>query len=390
MIYAAPKLEEIDHAVIQLIGEQKTRLRFLTVNEPRRWFGSLRRNTLARAIRGSNSIEGYNASMEEALAAVQNEPPIDKRTETWLAITGYRSALTYIIQAAHDPYFEFTNQFLKSLHFMMIGHDLNSNPGQWRQGDMYVVDEEIGEMVYEAPDSEVVNDLIGELVVYLDQEGQEDAMVRGAMAHLNLTMIHPFKDGNGRMARALQTFVLAREGVLQPVFSSIEEWLGRNTQDYYNILSETGKGAWHPENDTLPWVRFCLKAHYQQAATLVKRIDEYGKLYTMVAELGNRHQLHERMILPMFDMAMGMRMSNSKYQAQAEVSKYVATNDLRKLSELRLIEPEGEKRGRSYSAGEHLRESRALVKINKLAGDPYEIIQSRPPDPALEPSFPGL
>jgi Fic family protein len=50
------------------------------------------------------------------------------------------------------------------------------------------------------------------------------------MAHLNLVMIHPFRDGNGRMARCLQSVVLAREGVLSPVFMSVEEYLGRNTQ----------------------------------------------------------------------------------------------------------------------------------------------------------------
>ena len=41
-------------------------------------------------------------------------------------------------------------------------------------------------------------------------------MTRAAMGHLNLVMIHPFSDGNGRMARALQTLVLAREGILAP------------------------------------------------------------------------------------------------------------------------------------------------------------------------------
>jgi Fic family protein len=59
----------------------------------------------------------------------------------------------------------------------------------------------------------------------------DDPLVRGAMAHLNLVMIHPFRDGNGRMARALQTMVLAQDQVVEPTFSSIEEWLGNNTQE---------------------------------------------------------------------------------------------------------------------------------------------------------------
>ena len=60
-----------------------------------------------------------------------------------------------------------------------------------------------------------------------------------AMAHLNLTLIHPFSDGNGRMARCLQTLVLAAAGELvRRSSSSIEEYLGANTAAYYAVLTE--------------------------------------------------------------------------------------------------------------------------------------------------------
>lgn len=68
-------------------------------------------------------------------------------------------------------------------------------------------------------------------------------------------MIHPFRDGNARMARALQTLVLARDAVVEPTFSSIEEWLGNNTEDYYRVLAATGEGSWQPENDTRTWLK---------------------------------------------------------------------------------------------------------------------------------------
>lgn len=55
------------------------------------------------------------------------------------------------------------------------------------------------------------------------------------MVHLNL-VIRPFKDGNGRMARFLQSYVLAADGTLAPVFLSVEEYLGQNTQEYYDVL----------------------------------------------------------------------------------------------------------------------------------------------------------
>jgi hypothetical protein len=89
MIYQTPTLDGNDLAVLSMIGDQKEQLKMYAGAAPRRWFGSLRRSTLARAIQGSNSIEGYNASLDEAMAVVEDEPIIDERTETARAIRGY-------------------------------------------------------------------------------------------------------------------------------------------------------------------------------------------------------------------------------------------------------------------------------------------------------------
>ncbi|HXV23684.1 MAG TPA: Fic family protein [Alphaproteobacteria bacterium] len=381
MIYQSPWLQGQDRAVLELISEQRDRLKIYTQNSPKRWFGSLRRSTFARAIQGSNSIEGYHASIDEAIAVVADEPPLDERTETWLAIKGYREALTYITQASQDRYFEFSKQFLKSLHFMMIGFDMSKYPGQWRPGGVWVANERTGKTVYEGPPVELVNDLVEELVDYLKAPvDNEPVIARAGMAHLNLTMIHPFKDGNGRMARALQTFVLAREGILHPVFSSIEEWLGRNTDAYYAILAEIGQGIWNPTRDALPWIRFCLRAHYQQAATLIRRNEEYSLLYEELTELAHGLDIPERSTLPLFDAALGFRLTNARYRNDAEVSEVVASRDLKRLSDLGLLEPIGEKRGRFYKATDKLHKIRREARIAKADDlDPYEVIAARHP-----------
>lgn len=393
MIYAPPSLHGVDREVLALIAEQKERLRIYTQHNPRRWLGSLRRNTFARAIQGSNSIEGYNASIEDAIAVIEDELPLDERTETWYAIKGYRDAMTYIMQASQDPYFELGRQFLKSLHFMMIGFDMSKYPGQWRPGGIYVVNSNTGSIVYEGPSAETVDILVQELVNYLLGDVSSDSLVRAAMAHLNLTMIHPFKDGNGRMARALQTFVLAKGGILHPIFSSIEEWIGRNTQEYYDILASIGKGKWNPAEDSLPWVRFCLKAHYQQAATLIRRNEEYEKLYNEISKIVEQEKLPDRVTLPLFNAALGFPITNSRYRADAEVSEFVASRDLRRLSEARLLTPRGEKRGRTYSISENLRAIRNSVRIRRELENPYDIIENRVKNVGNvngKPRIPGL
>ena len=373
MIFAEPTLSKEDDRVLEILEGQRRRLRITTQNNPRRWHGTLRQSTLARLIQGSNAIEGYNASMDTAMAAVEDEPPLDEKTETWRAIDGYRAAMTYIIQAAEDPYFECSRQFLKSLHFMMTEFDLSSHPGQWRPGAVRVVNYESGAIVYEAPDVETVDSLMRELVDYMDSKSHKSVVVTAAMAHLNLTMIHPFKDGNGRMARALQTLVLAREGLIHPFFSSIEEWLGRNTQEYYSVLAEVGEGAWNPANSALPWVRFCLKAHYQQANILIRRHEEYGAVFESIERLIERERLNERMTVPLFNAALGIRVTNSRYQKETEESVHVAGRDLKALADLEILTPIGEKRGRYYRAGQALREARDRARRDRTVQDPYEL-----------------
>lgn len=376
MIYGAPQLEQADLEVLGLISEQKQRLRLFTQNNPTRWMGSLRRSTFARAMVGSNSIEGYIATVGDAIAVIEHEQTMDASAETQLALQGYRDAMTYIIQAATDPHFEFAKQFLKSLQFMMLRHDLTKNPGQWRPGAIFVVDQVSGSTVYEAPDADMVNGLVEELVEALKADNGTPVIVRAAMAHLNLTMIHPFKDGNGRMARALQSLVLAREGILHPVFSSIEEWLGNHTLEYYRVLADTGEGKWAPGRDTLPWARFCLTAHYQQAATLIRRNDEYSRLFDRIEDLIKKSGLPERSAIPVFDAALGWPITSPRYRTDAEVGEYMASRDLKSLCEAGLFEPIGEKRGRYYRRTNVLEKLRNAVRTKKPVENPYEVIHS--------------
>src|SRR5271166_4760955 len=293
MLFKSEKLTSIEHDVIAKIGEVRKALKY-NLATPRRWTGLLRRNTFARGIRGSNSIEGYNVTAEDAIAAAAGEEPLDADREAWLAVTGYRTAMTFVLQLAKDPNFKYSEGFIRGLHFMMIQHDLTKNPGNWRPGTIYVRDEAKNEVVYEGPDVEMVPRWVDELIEYLNDEDCPDVLIKGAMAHLNLVMIHPFSDGNGRMARCLQTLVLAREGILESEFSSIEEYLGRNTQEYYDVLGKTAEGLWHPRNSTRAWIQFNLTAHFRQAYTLISRTKVMDKLWAEMEGIVKQHGLPER------------------------------------------------------------------------------------------------
>src|SRR6188472_522189 len=384
MIFQTPELRDDERGVLELLSEQREQLRD-RVAEPRRWAGTLRRMTFARAVQGSNSIEGYNASLDDVVAAVDGEPTLDASAETQLALAGYRDAMTYVLQLARDETPNVDEGLIKSLHFMMLKYDLSKNPGQWRPGDIYVRNDASGEIVYEGPASDEVPKLIAEMLLALASD-QSPVPVKAAMAHLNLVLIHPFSDGNGRMARCLQNLVLARDRVLAPVFSSIEEFLGRNTEAYYEVLAEVGAGYWHPERDARPWIRFCLRAHYLQIHTMLRRRQEIEELWNSCYALAEKSGLPERCAVALMDAAYGLRIRRGSYRASVEgvtgedVSEQTASRDLRAMVDQRLLAPMGERRARYYLAGPRPTEIRNQVKASRpprADEDPFAVVRDR-------------
>lgn len=368
MVYDFPELGVEEEIALAKIDDLRKELRY-HVSEPRRWVGSVRRMLAARAIQGSNSIEGYNVSVEDAVAAIEDDEPSDARIEDWHAVMGYRRAMTYVLQLAEDDHFELSAHLLRSLHFMMAEYDLEASPGLWRPGPIWIRNDATGEVVYEGPDAEAVPGLVDELVAQLAQYQDIPPIVRGAMAHLNLVMVHPFRDGNGRMSRCLQTLVLARDKILAPAWCSIEEYLGANTQRYYDVLAKVGEGEWSPENDARLWVRFCLEAHYIQAMSVLRRVRESERMWSdLEALLESRRDLPERSIQGLFDATLGLRVRNASYRSvlkrfgAEEVSHQVATSDLRALVEAGLLKQHGKKRGTYYVAAEPLNEIRIRAR----------------------------
>lgn len=389
MIYATPTVGTAEANALARIEDLRRQLRFY-VSEPKRWLGSVRRVLSARAIQGSNSIEGYNVSVEDAIAAIEGEEPEEAAWVDRQAILGYRRAKTYVIQLAGDSYFAYTPALIRSLHFMITEYALDADPGLWRQKPIWVRNDATGAVVYEAPAEAEVPCLVDELAAELSSDSDTPAMIRAAMAHLNLVMIHPFRDGNGRMSRCLQTLVLAREQILAQELCSIEEYLGRNTESYYKILAEVGQGVWRPRGDARAWVRYCLTAHYIQAASILRRIQESETAWMELDNLRQQYRLQERTMAALFDASIGLRIRNASYRAQLrgwmeEISTQVATIDLKAMVRADLLRPVGQKRGTFYVATPRVR---ALVGELRAQREPIDASRLFSPRETNEPQLP--
>jgi Fic family protein len=382
LLYTAPPLTSEDESVLREIHLMRKDLRFV-LRTPRRWEGVLRRSALARAIQGSNSIEGYQVSEDDAAAALDGEEPISADEKTFLEIQGYRQALGYVLAMGDVEYATFDATEIRAMHYMMLSHDHAKSPGRYRKGPIYIHDERNDRVVYEGPDATDVPKLVDALVASLHTGINNDPVVRSAMAHLNLVMIHPFRDGNGRMARALATLVLTRSDIGEPEFSSIEEWLGANTEDYYSVLAHTGHGSWSPRDDAHLWLTFNLRAHHMQAQTVARRVEEAGVTWTELDALLAEHDLPERALEAMFDAVLGYRVRRAGYLKRAQVTEQTATRDLAALGSAGILSASGNGRGRFYTAGEPLRQIQERRRARRQPlRDPYPWMRAKLSEPA--------
>lgn len=321
-----------------------------------RWVGTLRRFLRARSAEGSVSIEGFHVPEDEIAGVVAGDLPVDPGDEDRLALAHYGRAMDHVGVMASDPAFEWSARAILDLHFDACAFQRDKEPGRWRSGPVRIVGSD-GSVAYEGPDAETVPGSMVELVEWL-RDGDLDApvVVRAAMAHLHMISIHPFRDGNGRVSRIVQSLVLAREGLVSPEFGSIEEHLAENTPAYYAALQAAHGERYEPaSSDAGGWVEFCVDAHLAQAKRRLSQIEQAAARWQRLGQLVEERGWPDRLTIAL-EQSLTTTADRVTYCAEADISPPTASSDLRRLLDAGLIAQEGRGRSTRYRASEMLRE----------------------------------
>jgi len=317
------------------------------------WMGALRRTVRASSIESSTSIEGFSVEPGEAIALTSGGPLDAGEDENRLAVACYARAMDHVAAMARDSAFRWSERVILDLHFDACHFQADKSPGLWRAGPIAVTGAD-GGLEYRGPDAEDVPALMAEIVAWLEEAGGVHPVVRAAMAHLNVTSVHPFRDGNGRVARIVQSLVLALDGLLSPEFSSIEEYLAANTPAYYAALRDTQGGSYQPDRDASQWVRFCVEAHIVQAKRRLEQIRAAAARWERLEREVEARGWPDRFTIALEQSLVG-GLNRTEYRAEADVSTATVTADLRRLLDSGLVEQTGRGPGTRYWASELLR-----------------------------------
>ena len=204
-------------------------------------------------------------------------------------------------------------------------------------GPMQVVSGAMGRerVHFEAPDSDRLVKEMDQFVQWFNDIKNIDPVLKAAIAHLWFVTIHPFDDGNGRIARAIADMQLSRaDGTAQRFYSmSAQIRLERNV--YYNILESTQKGSLDI-TDWLEWFLACLGRALENTETVLERVFNKTRFWDKhhATEFNNRQRL---LLNKLFDGFEG-KLNSSKWAKIAKCSPDTALKDIQDLIEKDILE----------------------------------------------------
>ena len=224
--------------------------------------------------------------------------------------------------------------------------------GNWRDdtaGPMQVVSGPIGrqKVHYEAPPAARVPEEMDRFLSWFATPGGADPLLIAGLAHLWFVTIHPFEDGNGRIARAIADTALARSERSSQRFYSMSAQILRERSDYYSMLERTQKGAL----DVTPWQDWflsCLHRAIEGSQSTLDAVLQKARFWERFAQ----HSLNERQIKVLNRLLDGFegKLTTSKWAKLTRSSQDTAYRDILDLVERgALRKGSGGGRSTSYS-----------------------------------------
>ena len=343
----ADKIAEVRHQQGRLVGKMEN-LGFDLRQEAML-------NTLTADVLKSSEIEGEKLNVEQVRSSVARRLGMD---------IGGLKAVDRDVEGVVEMMLDATRRFAEELteerlwgwHASLFPTGRSGmmaiNAGAWRDGSrgpMQVVSGPIGreKVHFQAPSADRVHGEMSLFLRWFNAETRRDWVVNAGIAHLWFVTIHPFDDGNGRIARAIADMALARSERSPQRFYSMSSQIREERKSYYDILARTSSGtmdvtAW------LEWFLDCLARAIARSEETLEAVLFKGKFWESVASIA-LNQRQRAMLNRLLDGFEG-KLTSSKWAKLTKASHDTALRDITFLVAHRIfVQNPGGGRSTSYS-----------------------------------------
>lgn len=348
-----PKLHWDDTAVLSILGEVRFRQgaligRLSNLGDDSRLLANI--EVQSSEIVASSAIEGEYFDIEDVRSSVAESlhGPLPSQRVVGEDVTGFANLMRDVTANFDRP---LNPDRLCRWHRHLFQGERDFAVGRWRDsgsGAMRVVSGEIGgeaKVHFEAPPAEKVGEEMDEFFNWFENV-RLDPTLLAAIAHLRFLTIHPFEDGNGRIARAISEYTLARADQSSQRFYSLSTQIEKERATYYLELESAQKG--HLDiTDWIEWFLKCLDRALIASDSILDGALQHERIRKRLEEV-RANSRQSKIVGRLLDDFRG-NLTSSKYAKLAKCSQDTAIRDIKGLIDFGILIASGAGgRSRSY------------------------------------------
>lgn len=309
------------------------------------WEARFREDALVRTVHHGTHIEGNELTIGEAEKLLSGAKIVGRERDIQ-EVLNYRNVLKFI-EGYGNP--EVTEEMLKHIHELTVHRILIDEAiGVYRKTQVVVKNSQTGEVTFRPPPAVEIPFLVSSFLQWLNGTSTDDVHVvlKAGMAHYEVVRVHPFLDGNGRVARAVATLVLTKAGYDIKRFFSLEEHYDREPVAYYDALQAVGRSG----GVLTPWLEYFSEGLAIELTRIKEKVKSLSTDLKLKKSLGGQQMsLTERQIkIVEFVQENGFLQNKAFFELFPMISEDTVLRELKDLIKKGILKKEGTTKGVRY------------------------------------------
>lgn len=310
------------------------------------WEKQFKEDAIVRSVYHGTHIEGNMLAKDEAKDILLGKEVMG-RSRDIQEIINYRKVIEFIDEEAKKKIEKFTEPLIKKIHRLIANNVLSQElVGEYRLKQVVIRNSQTGEVTFRPPPPVEVPFLMREFIYWLNRNDKDELhpILKAGIAHHELVRIHPFIDGNGRVARALATLILFLGGYDIRRFFSLEEYYDRDAVTYYENLGKATAG------DITSWLEYFVYGAAVEFEKIKEKILKLSKDVKLKEKFGGQQIfLGERqMQIIEYLQEIGYLQNQSFKTLFSDISEDTVLRDLQDLIKKGLIKKVGSTKSARY------------------------------------------
>jgi Fic family protein len=309
------------------------------------WEAKFREDAIVRTVHHGTHIEGNELNFSEAEKVLAGAKVVGRERDIQ-EVLNYRNVLKYISEFDKA---ELTDAQVMRIHELTTYRILPEEAiGIFRKTQVVVKNSQTGEITFRPPPAVEVPFLIADYLNWLNHMTSEDIhpAILAGITHYEIVRIHPFLDGNGRVARAIALLVLLKHGYDVKRFFSLEEHYDREPLRYYEALQSVGR----MENNQTQWLEYFVEGLSIELTRIKEKVKSLSTDLKIKKSLGGQQlSLSERQIkIVEYIQENGFLQNKAFFELFPMISEDTVLRELNDLLKKGIVKKEGTTKGSKY------------------------------------------